>query len=74
MDPRTGRPVHGILSVAVLSETAVAGDALDDAFFVLGPEGSRSYLRTLSGVEAMFFMPNGAAEWKVIRRNGGPQQ
>ena len=30
MDPRTGRPVQGVLSVAVLSEEATRGDVLDD--------------------------------------------
>ena len=31
MDPRTGRPVQGPLSVAVLARTGTAGDALDNA-------------------------------------------
>ena len=42
MDPRTGWPVQGMLSVAVLAPTGTAGDALDNAFFVLGPNGSRA--------------------------------
>src|SRR5258708_26527715 len=33
MDPRTGRPVQGVLSVAVLASSGTAGDALDAAFF-----------------------------------------
>ncbi|MFZ4985615.1 MAG: FAD:protein FMN transferase, partial [Blastocatellia bacterium] len=37
MDPRTGHPVESILSVAVISRTGTDGDALDNAFFVLGP-------------------------------------
>ena len=37
MDPRTGSPVQGVLGVAVLTNTGTDGDALDDAFFVLGP-------------------------------------
>ena len=55
MDPRTGRPVQGMLSVAVLARTATAGDALDNAFFVLGREASRAYLSRLADVEAFFF-------------------
>ena len=39
MDPRTGGPSRGA-SVAVLASSGTAGDALDNAFFVLGPEGS----------------------------------
>ena len=38
MDPRTGRPVQGVLSVAVLTATATDGDALDNVLFVQGPE------------------------------------
>ena len=57
MDPRTGRPVQGVLSVAVLTSSGTAGDALDNAFFVLGPERSRGYLNRLHDTEAMFFLP-----------------
>ena len=39
MDPRTGRPVQGVLTVAVLTGTGTAGDALDDGLFVLGVGG-----------------------------------
>ena len=55
MDPRTGRPVRGLLSVAVLAGTGTAGDALDNAFFVLGRERSQPYLASLPGTEAIFF-------------------
>src|SRR5205823_4576390 len=48
MDPRTGSPVQGVLSVAVLTSSGTAGDALDDAFFVLGPERTREYLKRLA--------------------------
>jgi FAD:protein FMN transferase len=71
MDPRSGRPVQGVLTVAVLTDSATAGDALDDAFFVLGPEGSRAYLRRLPGTEAMFFLPTAAKEWTLVRHQGG---
>lgn len=60
MDPRTGRPAQGVLSVAVLASSGTAGDALDDAFFVLGPERSRSYLTRLHDTEAIFFLPASA--------------
>ncbi len=67
MDPRTGRPVQGVLSVAVLTRRATAGDALDNAFFVLGPDHSRPYLHTLPGTEAFLFVPAGRG-WRVIHR------
>lgn len=55
MDPRTGRPAQGMLGVAVLAKTATAGDALDNAFFVLGQEASRRHLRARADVEVIFF-------------------
>ena len=65
MDPRTGRPVQGMLSVAVLTTTATAGDALDNVFFVLGAEGSRTLLARLPGTEVYFFMPDGRGGWTI---------
>jgi FAD:protein FMN transferase len=67
MDPRTGRPAQGVLSVVVLASNGTAGDALDNAFFVLGPERSRSYLSRLRGTEAMFFLPDSSRGWTVVR-------
>ena len=66
MDPRTGRPVQGVLSVAVLANSGTAGDALDDAFFVLGPDGSRSYLKRWPGTEAFFFIPDAMHGWRMV--------
>jgi thiamine biosynthesis lipoprotein len=70
MDPRTGWPVQGVLSVAVLASSGTAGDALDDAFFVMGPERSRTYLNELTETEAFFFLPDARQAWKVVHRHG----
>jgi thiamine biosynthesis lipoprotein len=70
MDPRRGRPVQGILSVAVLTDTATAGDALDDAFFVLGPEGSRHYLKRLPRTDVLFFLPRPNRGWTLVTAHG----
>jgi len=67
MDPRTGMPVQGMLSVAVLTETGTEGDALDDALFVLGPSKSAEYLKHYPDVEALFFLPQAGQGWKMIR-------
>jgi len=67
MDPRTARPVQGILAVAVLTSTGTAGDALDDALFVQGVERSRAYLQRLPATEAIFFLPADARPWKMVR-------
>ena len=71
MDPRTGRPAQGVLSVAVLAGTATAGDALDDAFFVLGPEHSQGYLKRLRATDVFFFLPDGTHAWTMVQRRAG---
>jgi thiamine biosynthesis lipoprotein len=68
MDPRTGSPVQGVLSVAVLTSSGAAGDALDDAFFVLGPERTGAYLKRLRNTEALFFLPNATHGWTMTHQ------
>lgn len=67
MDPRAGRPVQGILSVAVVTNDGTQGDALDDALFVEGVERSREHLKRLPGAEALFFLPERRKGWRVVR-------
>jgi thiamine biosynthesis lipoprotein len=67
MDPRSGQPVQGILSVVVLTATGTDGDALDDALFVLGPEKSRAYLQHHRDAEALFFLPDKHGGWTMVR-------
>ena len=67
MDPRTGAPVQGMLTVAVLSDSGTAGDALDDALFVLGPAASRPLLQTVPGTAALFLVPRGTHGWDLVR-------
>jgi thiamine biosynthesis lipoprotein len=66
MDPRTGRPVRDPLSVAVLAESGTAGDALDDALFVLGLDRSREYLKRLPRTEAFFFFRRGTKRLAIV--------
>lgn len=73
MDPRTGRPVEGLLSVAVLTGTGTAGDALDNVFFVEGVDKSRAHMKRLDATEAFFFLPwrqglktPAYGEWKMV--------
>jgi thiamine biosynthesis lipoprotein len=58
MDPRTGWPVQGILSVAVITGDGVSGDALDNVFYALGPERGRAWLSRFSASEVIFFLPD----------------
>ena len=66
MDPRTGRPVEGVLSVAVVTDTGTRGDALDNAFFVAGVAKTRQWIPSLGVTEAIFFLPKARAGWKSV--------
>jgi thiamine biosynthesis lipoprotein len=70
MDPRTARPVQGMLSVAVLTDTGMAGDALDDLFFVAGAEASQAHVNRLHTTEAYFFLPS-ATSWTLKKAAPG---
>ncbi len=67
MDPRTGMPVQGLLSVAVLTDTGTAGDALDNVFFVLGIDRTRKLIKKYLITEVIFFLPDTSQDWKMIR-------
>jgi len=70
MDPRTGRPAQGVLSVAVLAPTGTAGDAMDDAFFVMGPEHSREYVTGRADTEVYFLVPDRNDGWTIVHERG----
>jgi thiamine biosynthesis lipoprotein ApbE len=59
-------PVQGVLGLAVLTNTGTDGDALDDAFFVLGPVRSRKLIQPNPSTEAFFFIPGPNRAWKMI--------
>ena len=66
MDPRTGRPVSGVLSVVVQAPTGTAGDAIDNVLFVEGVERSRAFLSKHSAVDATFLVPAGPKGWSRV--------
>ena len=70
MDPRTGRPVENMLSVAVITQNGTDGDALDNAFYVQGVEKGKALLPLYPGIEVLFFLPDGDKAWKMVRLGG----
>jgi thiamine biosynthesis lipoprotein ApbE len=56
-----------VLSVAVLTSTGTAGDALDDAFFVLGPKRSEKLVKRNPATEVFFFLPGPNRSWTMVR-------
>jgi thiamine biosynthesis lipoprotein len=53
VDPRTGWPVQGMLSASVVSATALDGDALSTAFFVMGERKTRTCCSTRPEIGAI---------------------
>lgn len=73
MDPRTGRPVMDMLSVAVITPTGTAGDALDNVFYVQGVARSRDLLQRFAGTEVFFFLPDNHAPWRLVHLKNPPR-
>jgi thiamine biosynthesis lipoprotein len=66
IDPRSGWPARGLLSVTVLAPTAALADALATTFYVLGPAGSREYLAAHPEIAALLFtVGEKSGTWEV---------
>jgi thiamine biosynthesis lipoprotein len=57
MDPRSGRPAEGLISVTVVAATAMTCDAWDTPLFVLGPEAARRKAKQRDDVAAILVQP-----------------
>lgn len=53
IDPRTGYPATGILSVTIFTKTAELADALATSIFVMGVETGLDFINQLNGVECI---------------------
>jgi FAD:protein FMN transferase len=58
IDPRTGVPAQGVISVTVTAQSATIADALATAFFVGGPELTERYCATHTGISALMLNEN----------------
>jgi thiamine biosynthesis lipoprotein len=70
MDPRTGRPARGVLSVAVVTDSATTGDALDDVLFVEGADRAEAVLKAYPSTQALLFLPAPRRRWTLVRLGG----
>jgi len=55
IDPETGVPAEGVMSVTVVSDSAEKADALSTAVFVMGIEEGRAFIESLDATEAYIF-------------------
>ncbi len=60
MDPRTGRPAEGLISVTVVAPDGYIADAWDTPLFVLGPAGARRKAAELPQIAVVLVQPGEA--------------
>jgi len=58
IDPRTGYPSTGIISVSVFTANAEFADALSTSIFVMGVETGKDFINQLKGVECIIVDEN----------------
>ena len=68
LDPRSGWPAEGVLSVTVLAPTAAEADALSTAFYVMGPEAAMDYCRQHPSIAAILFAAAEGNRWALRHR------
>jgi thiamine biosynthesis lipoprotein len=70
LDPRSGWPAEGVLSVTVVAPTAALADALSTAFYVLGPQASLDYCRARPEIGLMMLCAGSQGRTAEIHRIG----
>ena len=73
LDPRTGWPAEGVLSVTVLAPTAATADGLATALFVSGPERSEAFCRDHADLGILWVCPGTARGRVEIHATGIPE-
>lgn len=58
IDPRTGRPAEGVLSVTVLAPNGTEAELLSTAFFILGPDFAEKYCTKFPEISALLILPS----------------
>lgn len=71
MDPRTGRPVEGMVQVTVIAPSAADSDALATSVFVLGPDAGKTLLDDHPGTAAL--LVTGTIEQARVVSLGWPE-
>jgi thiamine biosynthesis lipoprotein len=68
MDPRTGQPADGLISVTVVAPSAMMADAWDTPLFVLGPAGARRKLKERDDISAILVAPGDGMDTVWVER------
>jgi thiamine biosynthesis lipoprotein ApbE len=70
IDPKTGRPVQGIMSVTVIAKNTTEADALSTALFPLGAEKGLRLVERLDGVDAIIVTGYKEDDMKILMSSG----
>ena len=65
LDPNTGFPASGCVSVTIVTESALMADALATAVFVLGHEEGMSLIDRLEGVEGLILYEEEGLKYNI---------
>ena len=55
MDPRIGRPIEGLISATIITQSGVEAEVLSKALMVMGIEKAREFLKTRPNVRAILY-------------------
>lgn len=55
MDPRIGRPIEGLISATIITQSGVEAEVLSKALLVMGIEKARQFLKTRPHVRAILY-------------------
>ncbi len=70
MNPRTGRPVSGIMSVTIVADNTADVDALATAVFPLGAADGMKLIEQLEGVDGIIVTGKGKNDMAVMLSSG----
>jgi thiamine biosynthesis lipoprotein len=69
LDPRTGWPAQGVLSVSVVADDAATADALSTALYVLGPEKAEAFCARHAEITAIMSLGGSGNSLEVLEMN-----
>jgi len=65
LNPETGMPADGAVSVTVLANSVMEADALSTAVFVMGADRGLDWIESLDNAEAMVILEGGASRFSA---------
>jgi thiamine biosynthesis lipoprotein len=69
LDPRTGYPANGCVSVTIVTESAMVADAYSTAVFVMGPEQGMKFIESHPDLQGLILYEEGD-ELKMVISEG----